>query len=78
MSKSEYIFEVQTRDVAGGTTTHPTLEEALLRAAGDKTIWKISFPLPTGERFRMILSDSQWVMDLIDIKKIKEELHIME
>lgn len=47
-------FEVQTRNEAGRLQFFRTLTEAVDEAKKDKTIWKISFGLPTGERCRLV------------------------
>ena len=44
----------QTRDEFGCLQYFSTFREALEAANNDDNIWKISFPLSTGERIRLI------------------------
>ncbi len=49
------MHEVQTRNVAGATPTHETIDAAFKAAEEDATIWKISWTdATTNERVRLI------------------------
>lgn len=45
---------VQTRSERNGIAHHETLKDAFRAANYDPTIWKVSFPLQTGERVRLV------------------------
>lgn len=45
---------VQTRSEENGIQTFNTLKEAMQHASKDRTVWKISFGLPSNERVRLI------------------------
>lgn len=66
-------FDVQTRNHSGEIQFFDTLKEALKVSETDRDVWKISFPLESGERFRMIREGDIWKMDLIDMEKIEKE-----
>jgi hypothetical protein len=52
--RQAYDFEVQTRNEEGSLRTFPTLADAMEYAAKDKSVWKISFTIHTGERIRLV------------------------
>ncbi len=62
-------FEVQTRAANGSLRYFDTINEAFDWSEIDSTVWKISFPLPTGERVRLVKNyeREQWVYE--DIMK---------
>ena len=51
---NDNAFEVQTRSEDTGLRLFPTFAEAIEHASKDKTVWKISFNLPNGERMRLV------------------------
>lgn len=60
------MFDVQTRSEMHGTRNFPTLKAAMDHADEDESVWKISFPLPTGERVRLVrsgLAYPDWVYE---------------
>ncbi len=64
-------FNFQTRGGNfGGELNHfSTLEEAKDFADNpDNDIWKISFPLPSGERIRLVKGDDKFEMENIRLK----------
>lgn len=54
--KEPLLFEVQTRSEVNGIKYHPTLDAAMYVTTKDNSIWKISFPIDSGERVRLIRS----------------------
>lgn len=62
-------FEAQTRDRDGRLDYWPTVSEAVGVARRHGLIWKISFPIPSGERVRLVrqLGPSQpFVLDMME------------
>ena len=60
------MFEVQMRAQNGVLQSFSSLSEAIAAAQKDETIWKISFPLPTGERCRLEKEHNAWLYVHID------------
>lgn len=65
-------FFVQTRSESNGLRLWRTLEEALAHAKQDNTVWKISFPLASGERIRLVVDEIAdgklgWVWEKIEL-----------
>lgn len=56
----------QTRSECNGVRHEASLEAALEAAKADKTIWKISFGVPTGERIRLVRREDSWVLERIE------------
>ena len=52
--RSGLTVEFQTRSEDTGTNYFSSLAEALEEAFNDRTVWKISFSLPNGERVRLV------------------------
>jgi hypothetical protein len=52
------VMDIQLRSEVTGISHVSTLQEALDRSAADGTIWKISFPIETGERVRLVRDKS--------------------
>lgn len=62
-------IEFQTRSEESGLQFFSSLKDALNEAEKDKSIWKISFSLPNGERVRLVshtLQNSKWTLEQMD------------
>lgn len=59
-------MEVQTRSEINGIKIFSTLKLALMEAGEDHTIWKISFPLATGERVRLVKIEGKFYLDQME------------
>lgn len=53
-------FTVQVRSEETGIKHLNTLSDAMTTAKKDRSIWKISFQLPTGERCRLVRNTPNW------------------
>lgn len=51
----DYKLEVQTRNEEGSLRYFPSIQEAMSHAKTDRTVWKISWSMPDGERVRLVL-----------------------
>lgn len=58
----------QVRSEETGLNNFATLDEALQAADRDRTIWKISFAAPSGERVRLIKENGEWLFRPIYIE----------
>lgn len=58
MSDNKYPFEVQTRRWNGALRTFDTMKEAM-EDAKDPEVCKVSFPLETGERVRLVREEDE-------------------
>lgn len=66
MFMCEPTFEVQTRNARGELQFFSTLDAAFHHAEEDPTVWKISFPVTTNERVRLVKgADGKWVYENI-------------
>lgn len=74
-------MQFQTRSEENGLNYFSTLNDALLAAACDNSVWKISFQLENGERVRLVRYEdrSKWIYESplpfpIVLDKILKEL----
>lgn len=65
-------WRVQTRSEENGLFFHSSLNDAIDAAKMDKSIWKISFTLPTRERIRLMRDDrddrGDWIYSPLSYK----------
>lgn len=54
-------WSVRTRSEDGTLRIFSNLKDAELAATKDKSIWKITFTIPSGDKVRLIRSGYQWV-----------------
>ena len=47
-------MSIQTRSESNGLRDFDTIKEAIAHAQKDKTVWKISFAVASGERVRLV------------------------
>jgi len=66
-------MEVQTRDRQGQLEYFSTLKEAYEHAQKNPDVWKISFPLATGERVRLVKMSNDWVWQDI-VREVEDTL----
>lgn len=64
---------VQTRSEDSGLEEFATLKEAFDRAEEDKSIWKISFTISSGERVRLVREWDQYFKDIWVYEPIDKE-----
>jgi hypothetical protein len=68
-------LQIQIRSEFTGIRIVDSMKQAKYEARMDKTIWKISFSLPNGERIRLVrhFPDNDWIyLDIMD--EIRDEL----
>jgi hypothetical protein len=64
-------MEVQLRKESGTLLFMDTLKEAVEFADRNLDVWKISFPIESGERVRMIRTpNGQWQYEPIDLGEV--------
>jgi hypothetical protein len=64
----------QVRDEEGGLEYFDTLKEALEKAKKNRSIWKISFSLPSEERVRLVrISGDRFLLQQMDEFLDKQE-----
>jgi hypothetical protein len=64
-------MEVQLRKESGALIFMETLKEAVEYAKEHPDVWKISFPIESGERVRMIRTpNNQWQYEPIDLGEV--------
>jgi hypothetical protein len=65
MSAQDTTFEVQTRSEDGELRYWSSLEEAFQHSKQNTSVWKISFPVGSGERCRLVRYNKAWIYENI-------------
>ncbi len=61
-------MDIQLRSEETGLQTVESMKKAFEIIHYDSTIWKISFTIENGERIRLVMRNSQWILESIVVE----------